>query len=374
MKIVLVITRLLRGGAETQVKSLAQEFVKKDTVMVVSLMAPKAYAEELKKSGVYVVSLNMTKSPKCLMNLIKGVIEIRRFKPDVIHAHSYHSNIFARLVRYMINPKTLICTAHNTYERPTKTTVIREVTVREYMYRFTDWLCDHTTQITTIGLDRYRAVKAFPKKKSSIVGNGVSLEAYYPSNDIRNSLRGTLSIKSEFVWVAVGRLDNAKNFTNMITAFKNINSSFPTAKLFIVGDGPLKESLQQKIDELSLGGVVALLGLRNDVSDLMKMADAYLMSSDWEGLPLVLQEAAASELPIVATDVGGNKEIVMHGVNGYLVPKNDHNVLAQSAVRVMSMTDSERGTLGKSGRALMLKKFSMDTIIKKWYRLYDDCI
>jgi glycosyltransferase involved in cell wall biosynthesis len=102
----------------------------------------------------------------------------------------------------------------------------------------------------------------------------------------------------------------------------------------------------------------------------MQAADAYLMSSVMEGLPMVLLEAAASGLPIVSTDVGGNREIVLEGKNGFLVPPGDPQALAEAIDKLMQAKASEREIMGKRGRKHIQETYSLDTIVNEWEKHY----
>ena len=114
---------------------------------------------------------------------------------------------------------------------------------------------------------------------------------------------------------------------------------------------PCGKELEAAIGDLGLRNDVALLGLRTDVRDLLQASDAYVMSSAWEGLPIALLEAAASTLPIVATAVGGNAEVVLDGISGLIVPPRDPAALASAMVAIMSFDEAHRAELGTAGRS-----------------------
>jgi glycosyltransferase involved in cell wall biosynthesis len=115
-----------------------------------------------------------------------------------------------------------------------------------------------------------------------------------------------------------------------------------------------------------------LLGERSDVSDLMSAADAFVMSSAWEGLPLVLLEASASSLPIVTTDVGGNREAVSEGISGYVVPARDPAALSLGMQRLLDLDHAERLAMGAAARALMASTFDMTVVSARWQAIYGE--
>src|SRR5690606_30286895 len=127
----------------------------------------------------------------------------------------------------------------------------------------------------------------------------------------------------------------------------------PEVLLLIVGRGSLASEVEAQSRALGLEEHVRFLGARTDVPALMSAADGYLMSSAWEGLPLVLLEAASAGLPIVATDVGGNAEVVMPGVNGMLVAAHDPRALHDAIEQVVAMPAEQRRAWGEAGRVLV---------------------
>ncbi len=114
------------------------------------------------------------------------------------------------------------------------------------------------------------------------------------------------------------------------------------------------------------------LGLRRDIPEMMNAVDAYLMSSAWEGTPSVLLEASAVGLPIVATDVGGNREVVLDGKSGFLVPSKNSEALAGAMQRLMELPEFERRRMGMVGRGHVVANYSLERCVARWEELYRD--
>ena len=142
------------------------------------------------------------------------------------------------------------------------------------------------------------------------------------------------------------------------------------AVLLIAGQGSLREKAQSLAEELGIAPKVFFLGVRTDIPDLMNAADAYVMSSAWEGMPMVLLEAGAVGLPVVATDVGGNREVVVDGKSGLLVPSKDPEALARAMVRLMELSPEERRSMGKYGRRHIEENYSLERVVEQWEALY----
>ncbi|MDY0392055.1 MAG: glycosyltransferase [Candidatus Bipolaricaulis sp.] len=177
-------------------------------------------------------------------------------------------------------------------------------------------------------------------------------------------------METAFAWLAVGRFDVPKDYANLLQAFAYVAQARPEAQLLIAGDGPLRPSMEQLANDLGITDRVKFLGIRRDIPALMNAADAYVMSSAWEGMPNVLLEAAASGLPIVATDVGGNSEVVIDGKTGFLVPPKDPEALAQAMVQLMGLPQEERRRVGEAARQYVEANYSLDRVVDQWEALY----
>jgi glycosyltransferase involved in cell wall biosynthesis len=140
--------------------------------------------------------------------------------------------------------------------------------------------------------------------------------------------------------------------------------------LMICGVGGEEDSLRTLAADSGISGAVRFLGMRRDVPELMGAADAYVQSSRTEGLPMALLEASSCGLPIVATSVGGNLEIVEHGRTGLLVPPNDPQALAAAMIELDGMTDLARAAMAEAGRTHTEKEFDRASVLDSWEHLY----
>jgi len=239
---------------------------------------------------------------------------------------------------------------------------------REWAYRLTDRLATLTTAISEAAVDRYLQVGAVPQKRLRFLPNGVDLQRFHPDQNSRAAKRAELLLGDDFTWLAVGRFVQAKNYDLMLRAFASARS--PNARLIIAGDGPLRPQVEELAIHLGVSGQVKFLGARSDVMQLMNAADAYLMSSDWEGMPMVLLEASATGLPIVATRVGGNAEVVQHGRTGLLVAPQQEDTLAEAMKTMMTMHPVQRALMGRSGRELTSVHYNVERVVDSWESLY----
>ena len=364
LRLLFVTTGLNVGGAETQLVHVATRLKARGwDVRVVSLIPSlsSAYAKDLEAAGIPVVSLNIRRKlpdPRPFLQLAQL---IRTWRPHVVHSHMVHANLLARLVRPLAPIPVLVCAARNINEGGR---------LREILYRLTDPLCDLTTQVSRTGLERYVRVGAVPAHKIRLVPNGVDMARFRPDREARSKTRDVLGLQDSFVWLAVGRFERAKDYPSMLRAFAGVVARRPEARLLIAGQGTLREEAEQLVAELKIADRVHFLGVRKDIPALMNAADAYVMSSAWEGMANVLLEASATALPIVATAVGGNGEVVVDGQTGFLVPPGDSEALMQAMLRLMDLSSEERARMGLAGRARVEANYSLERVVDQWEKLY----
>ena len=361
-RILFVTTGLAYGGAETQLKHLAIRLKHRGwEVAVASMLPPAAYLDELEAAGICVYNLRMRRKVPDPRALFRLAAIIRREHPTVVHAHMVHANLLTRLTRLIASMPLLICTVHS---------IIEGGRWREIAYRLTDPLANLTTQVSQAGLERYVQVGAVPKHKIWYIPNGIDTVRFRPDRGVRASVRQSLGIRDEFVWLAVGRLEPVKDYPAMLTAFKQVTGLNDDALLLIAGQGSFQDEIERLIALYALDTKVRLLGIRRDIPQLLNAADAFVMSSLWEGMPLVLLEATACARPIVATDVGGNREVVLHGETGYLVPPRNPDALADAMLRLMNLPEPERLAMGQAGRQHIVENFDIERIVDRWEQLY----
>jgi glycosyltransferase involved in cell wall biosynthesis len=356
-------TGLELGGAEIQLVNLAVGFAKRGwRVQVVSMLpADTSLVDRLKTNGVRLVSLNMRPGVPNPVAVPKLARILSDFRTDVLHSHMVKANILGRLARSMTRVPAQISTAHNTVEGG------RWV---QWAYRLTDSLANVTTNVSQRAVDRYIDIGAVPADRIRLVRNGLDVSSFRKDPEGRLRYRQELKLKSSFTWLAVGRLAPGKDYGNMIPAFARVVAEDRDSKLLVVGKGPLGDEIEANLTAHGLEDSVSMLGERSDVPMLMNASDAYVMSSAWEGAPIVLLEAAASRLPVVATDVGGNSELVVDGETGLVVPAADPTALGDAMIRIMAATPEDRAEMGRAGLERARKEFDLEMILDQWEELY----
>jgi glycosyltransferase involved in cell wall biosynthesis len=353
VRILYVLTTLGMGGAEKQVVALAERMSARGHA--VALLVLK-HADEEWPVKLPVLRLNMRKSPPGVYRGLRFAGNfVTLFRPDIIHSHTFPANIFARLLRLMMlrgemHP-IVLNTIHNVYEGGWH---------RMAIYRLTDRLCDCITAVSAAAAERFIRIGAVTGKKVSVVTNGIDTGEFSPDRARRKRVRAQMNAGASFVWLAVGRMAEAKDYPNLLRAFAIVRSSDSDAQFWIAGEGT--EAIA------ATDSIVRVLGLRRDIPDLLDGADGFVLASAWEGMPLVVGEAMAMEKPVVATNVGGVAELI--GDAGNVVAPKDSSALAEAMLRLMHLDASARKFTGHAARRRIVDQFSMEARAGEWERMY----
>ena len=361
MRILIAITCLGMGGAQRQVCELAEQFAKQGHQVLIVAMNGESI-DWLRSSDVRVVSLNMKKSPLSFVcAYLKARDIILKFKPDVVHSHMVHANIFSRLLRLTTPFSKLICTSHSSNEGGYW---------RILAYRITARLCDLNTNVSQEAVDISIKRGAASAEHIIAVHNGIDMVQFTFNQISRLRLRSELGLSNETpLLLAVGRLAAAKDYPNLLAAFGLLPKEFSHSHLAIIGIGEEEERLHKQAKESGLSTRVHFLGLRRDVSEWMSAADVFVLSSAWEGFGLVVAEAMACQRVVVATDCGGVKEVI--GDCGFLVTPRRSDQLSEAIVAALTLSPSEYAEIGSVARRRIEECYSLTATVSKWLQLYE---
>jgi sugar transferase (PEP-CTERM/EpsH1 system associated) len=206
--------------------------------------------------------------------------------------------------------------------------------------------------------------------------NGVDYHRFTPEDVKPMALLPTRWQELDGILIAgtVGRLTPVKDQQLLLRAVAHLRAGHPELgdrlRLLIVGEGPLYPVLIQMIEQFALQDIVWLAGDRQDVPELLRAMDIFVLPSLGEGISNTVLEAMASGLPVVATAVGGNIELVEEGFNGSLVPVGNHQALS-NAMATLLMNDTERTRQGSNARQRVCQQFDWDRTVDAYLRLYD---
>lgn len=360
MKIALLITGLGMGGAENQVVNLADHYAALGHDVLLISMTGETLVRPLNAS-VEVINLNMPKTAWGLLvayRQARGLL--RTFAPNVVHSHMVHANLFARLLRLTITIPRLICTAHSSNEGGA---------ARMWAYRVTDKLADMSTNVSQEALDCFIERGAVLPGKMITVHNGIDCERFQFDALARQRVRMEFGLPDSIqMLLAVGRFSEAKDYPNLLTAFAVLCKEPVDCVLWIVGTGADQHLLEVQAKELGIDKKVRFLGLRRDVPALMSAADIFVLSSAWEGLPLVVGEAMACERVVVSTDAGGIREWL--GTVGEVVSIKNSIALAAALQQGLSLSIEEKAAQGRAARMRVMQHYSLAAVADRWLEIY----
>ncbi len=358
LRIMHVLYSLDIGGSETVGSEIAKYMQSNGhSNMVVALEHDGVLSAELRALGIETRAVN--RAGKGMFEAMKDVWDIiSEFKPEVIHTHHMYTLFYtvAGAFRFRV---PIVHTEHEFWTLDTRNGKL----YMPFLGRF----CGAITAVNDSTRDFMRdSLKLQPRKLVTVL-NGIDLKRY----NARTSLaRSDIGLKdSDKVAGIVARLDKVKNHEMLIRAWTIVVKEAPEAMLVVVGEGEEEKFLKGLVKELNLDGRVVFLGPRRDVSDILPLLDVAVLSSREEGLPMTLLEAMASELPVVATAVGGVPQLVKDGSNGLLCESGDESGMAAAIVEIFNSGKNAR-EMGMAGLRLVREKYSLDSSAGYYESMY----
>jgi glycosyltransferase involved in cell wall biosynthesis len=352
------------GGAEQQAILLAKGLRRRGwrTSVVALSGTGGTTAAELEDAGVRFTSLQMRKGLADPRGWIRFQRWLWREQPDVLHAHLPHAAWLARWSRLAAPVPLVVDTLHSSATGKMG---------RHFGYACSRWLPDHVTAVSEATAASHLAAGMVSESNLSVVWNGIDVDAWQPDAQGRAEARREFGIGGGFLWLAVGRLEAVKNYPSLLLAMTRTPDK---ARLLVLGAGPLDGELKELAEQLGLQKRVHFAGFEPNVVRWMRAADGFVLSSRYEGLPMVLLEAGACAVPVVATDVPGTREVVVDGETGWLTPAGDAQKLAQTMMKLMHMPPDERHAMGERARDHVARHFSLDAVMDRWERLYAELL
>jgi len=354
------------GGAQAHVLALARGFRHLYDVTVACGPGGPLVAR-LHEEGIRVVEVpGLTRAPRPLADLATLVWLsrwMRRERFALVHCHSTKAGLLGRVAARAAGIPAVLFTAHGwPFAGSWWPPVIRAflATAERTVARLT------TTVICVSQHDREAALRAGigPPERLVVIPNGIAPEPWLVDAPTEEGGRGTGGTCTA---VMVGRFQEPKDPITLVNAWARVG---PAHRLMLVGDGPMRPEIEALILKQGLEGRVAVLGARDDVPELLRTADVFILSSHWEGMPLAVIEAMMSGLPVVATDVGGVSEAVVHGETGFLVPPGNPDALALALDRLLT-DPALRRRMGEAGRRRALERFTEERMLTGTAAVYE---
>lgn len=285
---------------------------------------------------------------------------LQRRKVDILNVHNLAPLVFAGGSARMIpSGPRVIYTEHNQIHRSNDHA--------RRKFRAYSRLA-HKVIAVSRELERTLVEKVDLQRPTEVIHNGLDGSQFGSVSD--GAVRRQLGIDAKaFVVGTAVVLSEQKGVKYLLDAVKLVHAHAPEIEFVIAGDGPSRRELEDKARTEALGPKVRFIGYRSDIPAVIGAFDTYVLPSLWEGLPLALLEALAQGIPIVATSVGGNPEIVESGANGFLVPPADSRALAEQILRVYR-DDELRRRVQVVNRKKFASQFSLEAMIPKYVNLF----
>lgn len=331
MKIVQIVPYFCFGGAETMCENLTYALAALGhEVVVVSLFPEKTeISRRMEAAGVKIRYLD--KKPGLDVSMVPKLVKLfREERPDVVHTHLNVIKYAAPAAR-IAGVKACVHTVHNVADKEAEGP-LQKITNRFYFSH--GW----ALPVALSPEIRRTVEEAYGVDDVPVIFNGVDLSRCLPKESYRLSQPITL--------VHIGRFNEQKNHAGLLRAFRQLQEKYPDCRLNLLGDGELREEMENYARELGIWESVHFLGNQADVHPWLRDADIFLLPSKYEGMPMTIIEAMGTGLPIVATAVGGVPDMLRDGESGLLVPCGEAEICA--ACEKLIASEELRRTLGKN--------------------------
>lgn len=359
-RILQIIPTLDRGGAEKQLSLLSAGLPRDEfDVHVCALTRGGPLLGNLQSANipVTIIGKKWKIDPAAMWRLKR---HIRSLKPDIVHTWIFAANCYGRQAAFSARVKHVV--AGERCVDPWK--VWHELAIDRYLAKRTDRIATNSS-----GVREFYVRHGLPAEKFVVIPNGI--EPFETQNGVaRDELLRELGLpKDARLMGAIGRLWPQKRLKDVIWATDLLKCIRDDAHLLIIGDGPHRWRLERFRNQLELPDRVHFLGHRDDVQRLLPHFDCLWLASGYEGQSNAVMEAMSAGIPVVATDIPGNRDLVLPEETGYLVPFASRSDFARWTNVLLNDHDLAQ-RMGEAGRQRMLNEFSVDKMIDRYAQLY----
>lgn len=355
IKVMHIVLGLQVGGLEKFVLDLIDKYSLEIKPMIVCLEGKGELGGRYDDLDI----VELRKEPGINIKTVKQLISlIKEKKVDVLHTHNPGPHFYGAISGYLTG-RPVIHTKHGrNYPADIK---------KVWLNKISSFLTEKIVAVSQNAAEICLEVEKIPASKVTVILNGVDTNLFC-AVDVGNRKDQGL------VYVGiVARLSVEKDHRTLLAACKLLTEKTTEFHLEIIGDGPLRCVLEATVKDLDLDKYVSFSGMRHNVSELLRQLDVFVLSSTTEGISLTLLEAMATELPIVATDVGGNPEVVIDGETGYIVPSQNPEEMANKLFRLID-DENMRRQMGKKGRERVVENFSIKETARQYEELYSSVL
>lgn len=356
--ILFVIDNLAAAGAQRQFVELVKRIDRQKYNLSVCCISRKGPLEkELSEAGISVDLIGKKYSFEFPIILFKFLHYVRIKNPVIIQSFLFYSNNICRIVGRIVKIPIIISS------KRTKT----------YRLKFSFFLI----LVDKLMAKYSHTITANFKSKDAIyIPNGIDMAKYgIPlDNKVLLFLREKYSVSStDRVLLSVGRLVEEKGYEFLFKALAQIKDTYPTLKLLIIGEGPLKNRLKQLVQDFNLSNHILIIGYQNNVKPFYHLCDLFISSSLNEGMSNVIMEAMASRKAVIATDVGQTCDLIINHKTGLLVPPRNFEILKNKIAYLLN-AKNKRISLANSAYERIKNNFSAELMANRYMKLYEKMV
>jgi glycosyltransferase involved in cell wall biosynthesis len=367
LRVMFVVNSLSVGGAERQVIELATNLDRGYfEPLVCSIGDEEPWDKELASRGVHCISLPR-RPQHDFSTLFKLRTPLKRHQVDIVQPFLSPATFFALSASMLAGVPIRVGSVRFGIPRKAPSSL------KERLYESVELhlmkVATHVVVANSEAGREYLLRKGFPSRQTRVIYNGMEPQRLAVSDADRQKLKGLLPPNGPVIGI-VARLDKEKDHHTFLQAASLIHKAIPNGHFLIVGDGPLRKRLEVLTRDLNLEGHVTFVGQQLNVAPYMERFDVAVLSSNAnEGCSNFLLEAMAMGKPIVATDVGGNRELIAHGENGLLVPMRNPEALTDAVLSVLS-DQAMASRMAAKGRMTFEGRFTIPRMVGAYEELY----
>jgi glycosyltransferase involved in cell wall biosynthesis len=355
------------GGAENLRFALLKNMDKNRFDIKVCCIGKKGpIGERIEQLGYKIDELGQDPNSKSITITYKLAKYLRRERPDILHCCLFNANFHGRIAGLFSRIPFLITEEHSEH--------FQYNGLKFLPYKIADHILSHITTFIICCSEQLRRdlvrKERLPLKRVVSIENCIDLKKYTISTK-REDLRKRYNIHDEIVLITVASLSVRKGHNFLIESLRDVKDMRYRFKCFITGDGPLKGTLQRKVEQLGLGNEIIFLGNVDTIADYLNASDIFILPSLLEGLSIALMEAMLIGLGCIVTDVGSNPDLIKEGFNGKVVSPGDREGLKR-AIIFYFQNKGLISEFGKRSRSIIETTFSsIDKYREKYCELWN---
>lgn len=380
MRVAHIITRMIIGGAQENTLLNCLDLIRDhgDDVLLITGPALGPEGDLLSQGRAGELPVKMVPALRRAIHPTRDLTAwrairqaIREFRPDVVHTHSAKGGLLGRSAATRESVPAVIHSVHGAPFHPYQTAM-----ASEFFRRCERWAtkrCHHCISVADAMTDLMVDAAVAPREKFTTIYSGMDVQPFLDADRHRQRVRQKYGLADQHVVIGkIARLFHLKGHDDLISAAADVAKRFPNVRFLLIGDGILRQSLQQRIDALGLGEQFVFTGLvpPAEVPPLVGAMDALVHTSYREGLARALPQALIAGRPVVSYDVDGAREVTINGETGFLVSPGDTATLA-TAIANLVQDAPLRQRLGATGRERFTEQFRHQTMTRRIRALYE---